>query len=168
VKLSETRIDIIRTAGALRPVQLSSRLEKWKRLGLPGGAAGEMVATSFGHPMPVDADGDGGDAMDQAIQAAERRYRDFLLDALKLLEQATAIERKWLVEIRVANEDDARSASDSGADCKRCLRPVACTPKDKLLAGFCSSCFRWWTRNGRPDIVKKLTEAEAIQEAIAG
>ena len=100
------------------------------------------------------------DRTDRQILQAERNYREALETARKALDTARAIEFAWLIPIHVASKEEAAQASDSGVDCKRCLRPVACTPADKLLAGMCRSCYQWWVRNGRPDIIRVVPEEE--------
>lgn len=152
--LSTDRADILQTASGLRPVQLEARFDWWRKASFSSGVAGEMVKRSRGFPMP------GFDEVDRKILAAERGYYEAMEQARSALGRARAIEQTWLVEIHVATKEEAAQASDSGVDCKRCLRPVACTPADKLLAGFCRSCYQWWCRNGRPDIVKIVPEEE--------
>jgi hypothetical protein len=40
------------------------------------------------------------------------------------------------------------------SQCQACHRDVACTVADRLRAGYCSSCYMAWTRQGRPDRVR--------------
>lgn len=153
LSLSSNRAEMIAGALATRPTQLEQRFDWWRKSGISG-QAGEMVSRSRGLPMPSF------DRMDRTINAAEKQYREASERILKELGLMAAIEKTWLVPVHVASKEEAAQASDSGVDCKRCLRPVACTPADKLLAGMCASCFQWWKRNGRPDIIRIAPEEE--------
>ncbi len=167
--LSSDRADILQTAHGLRPIQLEARFDWWRKGGLPGGAAGEMVSRSRGLPMPAF------DRTDRSILAAEKAYREAVEGARKMLGLAMAIQQTWLildaegndVTIHVATRDEAAQASDLGVDCRRCKRPVACTPADRLRAGLCFTCYQAWRRAGMPDLPPADAKGATVDAARA-
>lgn len=51
----------------------------------------------------------------------------------------------------MATGSDKRGRISSLGSCAACSRDVACTPADRLKAGYCSACYMAWARAGRPD-----------------
>jgi hypothetical protein len=162
--LSSTRVEILATASALRPVQLEARWGELKRFGLNGGFDGEAVSQSFGHPMPVDKDGRAGDGFDRIVAGAERAYTEAMKESLKHLHLAMAIQAEWLKPVHIATKKERQLASDTGPDCLGCDRPMAYTPRDRPRRGLCPECYMWWYRNGYPEIsaLRKVRAGEAV------
>lgn len=152
MNLSSDRAEILALAHGLRPVQLEARWAELKRFGLNGGAYGDIVTTSFGHPMPVNDEGEAGDAFDKVIQGEERAYREAVEECRRQLNIARAIQDEWLKEVHVATKKERQMASDTGPDCLGCDRPMAYTPNDRPRRGLCLECYAWWLRNERPEI----------------
>lgn len=67
----------------------------------------------------------------------------------------------------LATGDDKRGRVSSLGSCSCCCRDVACTPEDRLRAGFCGACYQAWVRGGRPERVGFIRDRRAAAEDVA-
>lgn len=170
MSLSVDRADCLQLAGALRPILLEERWHQWRRMAMPGNAAGQRVSQSYGHPIPVNGvTGLAGDKLDVRVNAAEKAFTEALEEARRQLGLAYGIQQTWLTPIHIASKEERAQASDLGVDCLACSRPVACTPVDPIREGFCEACSKRWRRQGKPDRVWFLrqTQLGTPEEAVA-
>ncbi len=151
--------DIAKALAVRQPTAFYARINYWRKGGITSSAWQEMVKRSRDSPMPSF------DQLDREAQLDERAYRDDWDDIERLVAHIVGLEAKWLIPIHRATEKEARKASDLGVDCRRCKRPVACTPADKLLAGFCGACYKAWVRAGKPDVGNEKSAWLRMEEA---
>lgn len=149
--------EIARLVKLLEPVRLVARIEQESRGGISSPAPDGRVSGSRAPKLP---------ALDARDKTLDRRLRDYeaapsrIVAALQLM---LGIQEDILDGPREPTPEEKRAASDLGVDCRRCSRPVACTPQDRLRAGLCGACYAWFLRAGKPDIVIKVdADAEAL------
>ena len=76
--------------------------------------------------------------------------RDVFAGLAEVASLAAQVDRKATNVLTVGDRARGRQTSLQG-DCGACSRPVAGVETDRLRSGYCSACYSWWCRAGRPD-----------------
>lgn len=149
-KLMERRDRALAILGRLDDkccAELGRRARGAPRDGYPSSTGGEGVSTSeVARPTEVSA-----------IAAIESTWADPVGDAISEIftTMAEAVGLLLVIDDQrgyvLATGDDKRGRVSSLGSCSCCARDVACTPDDRLRAGFCEACYRAWTRASRPE-----------------
>lgn len=103
----------------------------------------------------VERDAGGrGDNQPDTWQTAPDPTGDAIARIFALVEQiadnAVTID-KLTAYVDAARAEQGRRPVSLAGDCAACGRPVAGTPADKLVSGYCTSCRKAWQRAGYPD-----------------
>jgi hypothetical protein len=142
---------IVALAGTLKRSEMLTRLDYYRKGGLPGGSNGEQVSKTRSLPMPAF------DRVDREIQQDQRTYNDCLDDAYRLLSTAVALQVKYLEVLTL--EDAQRLVSDDGTCLYGCVRRNMKT-RWYIARGLCPAHYMKWKRAGCPE----LPPAEVLRD----
>lgn len=141
--------------------ELGRRARGAPRDGYPSSTRGEGVSNSE-VSRPTEA---------TALVAIESTIADPVGDAIAEV-FATMGEIASLAKILddqrgyiMATGNDRRGRISALGSCAACTRDVACTPTDRLVAGYCSACYKAWARAGRPE--RREFELDRYNAALA-